>query len=76
MLVLDASALGRLPVTVIFELLALDHELAGRGVTGWVAALPPDALRTIRAAPRWAELEGEDRFYPTALPAVRAFRSG
>jgi hypothetical protein len=41
----------------------------------WIAALPPNALLTARQTPRWSELDQTDRLYPTALTAVRAFRS-
>jgi high affinity sulfate transporter 1 len=74
-LVLDATALAQLSVTVIEEFAELERELGDRGVSLWIAALPPNALLTARQSPRWAELDQADRLYPTALTAVRAFRA-
>jgi sulfate permease, SulP family len=73
-LVLDATALARLPVTVIDEVAELERELGYRDVELWIAALPPVALRTARQTPRWREFDDAGRVYPTALAAVAAFR--
>jgi sulfate permease, SulP family len=72
-LVLDASAVGQLPVTVIDEFAELERELGDRGASLRIAALPPRALRTARQTPRWQELEEAGRLYPTALAAAQAF---
>jgi sulfate permease, SulP family len=74
-LVLDATALAQLSITVIEEFAELERELGDRGVSLWIAALPPSALLTARQSPRWSELDQADRLYPTALTAVRAFRA-
>jgi sulfate permease, SulP family len=74
-LVLDATALAQLSITVIEEFAELERELGDRGVSVWIAALPPSALLTARQTGRWAELDQADRLYPTALTAVHAFRA-
>jgi MFS superfamily sulfate permease-like transporter len=56
-LVLDATALGELSITVIEEFAELERELGDRGVSLWMAGLPPNALLTARQTPRWAELD-------------------
>lgn len=73
-LVLDVSALGLVSVTVIDRFRDLEAELVARGVTFWVAALPPRALETARQLPRWDDLSTAGRIFPTALAAVRHFR--
>lgn len=65
--VVDLTAQALLSLGVTDELLALDHELAGRGAELWFAALSPQAL-----AVATSELDA-GRFHPTALEAVRAF---
>jgi MFS superfamily sulfate permease-like transporter len=72
--VLDASAVGALTVTVIDAVPALDRELVRRGVTFWVASLPPRALATAKLLPRWSELDADGRLHATSLASVRAFR--
>jgi high affinity sulfate transporter 1 len=73
-LVLDATAVGMLPVTVIDQFADLERELAARDVTFWIAALPPRTLATARRTPRWDELVGDRRLYPTSLAAIRHYR--
>jgi MFS superfamily sulfate permease-like transporter len=73
-LVLDATTVSALPLTVVQELGELGHELSDRDVELWIAAFPPRALATARNLPRWEELEERGRFYPTALAALGAFR--
>jgi sulfate permease, SulP family len=73
-LVLDATALAQLTITVIEEFAELERELGDRGVSVWMAAVPPNALLTAGQTLRWAELDQADRLYPTALTAVHAFR--
>jgi len=72
--VLDATALAKVPVTVIDQVAELEHDLGERDVALWIAALPPDALRTARLTTRWQEFDQEGRVHPTALAAVRAYR--
>jgi sulfate permease, SulP family len=73
-LLLDASAVNILTVTVIDALPQLERELISRGVTFWLAGLPPGALATARQLPRWREFDEAGRIHPTALAAVRAYR--
>ena len=75
LLVVDATVQALLPVTVIDQLQDIERELAARDVELWIAALPPRSLATARKTPRWRELEAAGRVHPTALAAVRAFRS-
>jgi SulP family sulfate permease len=51
-LVLDATALAQLTITVIEEFAELERELGDRGVGVWIAALPPNALLTAGQTPR------------------------
>ena len=71
---LDATAVGMLPVTVIDQVADLERELAARDVVFWIAALPPRTLATARRAPRWDELVRDGRLYPTSLAAIRHYR--
>ncbi len=72
--VLDASAVMGATVSVIDEAPMLERALVARGVTFWIAALPPRAAETANLLPRWQELVDAGRIYPTALAAVRAYR--
>lgn len=72
--VLDATTVGALTLTVVGELQELGHELSDDDVELWIAAFPPRALATARQLPRWNELEERRRIHPTALAAVAAFR--
>ena len=72
-LVLDATAVAMLAVTVMDEVAGLEGALAERGVTLWIAALPPAALAAAHKTLRWDQVVGEGRLHPTALAAVRAF---
>jgi len=74
-LALDATALGRVSLTVMHEFAELEHELQDRDVDLWIAALPPNTLRLAQKAPRWPELVQASRLFPTALAAVSAFRT-
>lgn len=74
-LVLDTSTQAAVPVTVIDEMANFEQQLAARNVTLWIAALPPRALATARKTPRWHALDADGRVFPSALAAVRAFRS-
>jgi high affinity sulfate transporter 1 len=74
--VLDASAVTVLPVTVIDAAPEVERELIARGVVFWIAGLTPRARATAEQLPRWRELDDAGRIQPTALAAVRAFRAG
>lgn len=74
-LVLDATPVSQLSTTVAAEFSELDRELDDRGVTLWVAGLPPRALDAARQTPLWPELEQGGRLHPTSLEAVHAFRA-
>ncbi len=72
--VIDASAVPVVPVTVIDRFPDLEAELASRGVRFWIAAIPPRSLATAQQLPRWDEFVSAGRLFPTALAAVREFR--
>ncbi len=72
-LVVDVSAAPVLPVTVLDEFADLQREFDSRGVTLWVAALPPRALDTARQMPGWAAAEAAGRIHPTSLAAAKAY---
>jgi MFS superfamily sulfate permease-like transporter len=46
-----------------------------RDVRLWIVGLPPATLQLARQTPRWQELADASRLFPTALAAIRAFRS-
>ena len=71
--VVDATVQGQLSTTVIDEGAELDRALTERGVILWMAALPPEALRTAQGLPVWPSLVEAGRTYPTALAATRAY---
>jgi sulfate permease, SulP family len=72
-LLLDASSVPGLTVTVLEQFGDLQHELEARGVTMWVGALPPRSLTTAQQLPGWKAAAAEGRVFPTALAAVRAY---
>jgi high affinity sulfate transporter 1 len=71
--VLDLSAVAMVSVTVAMQSGDLERELTSRGVTLWVAGLPPRALALVQEMPRWESFESTGRVYPTALAATRAY---
>ena len=72
---LDTSAVPGLPVTVLDQFADLQRELDARGVTLWIAALPPRALATARQLPGWADRGSRaGRMFPTSLAAVEDVR--
>jgi high affinity sulfate transporter 1 len=73
-LVMDATSVGYLPVTVMDEVGEFEAALAERGAQLWVAALMPDVLTAAQQTARWDEVVGAGRVHATALAAVRAFR--
>jgi high affinity sulfate transporter 1 len=74
-LVLDATTVSALPLTVVEQLRELGQELAERDAELWLAGFPPRALATARQLPRWQGLQENGRVHPTALAAVAAFRA-
>ena len=72
-LVLDSTAVPQVTLTVVDEVLQLQHELDERHVELWFAGLPPKALATARMLPEWDALHRAGRMHPTSLAAVRAF---
>ncbi len=73
--VIDATVIGRLSVTVLEVFRELDQQLRNAGTELWIASLPPRALAQARQAPGWATLHRAGRLYPTASAAVAAFRA-
>ena len=72
-LVIDVTAQGQLPVTVIDEVRELERVLGESHVTLWIAGLPPRSRHTAEQLPRWAELQDAGRVHDTSLAAVRRF---
>jgi high affinity sulfate transporter 1 len=72
-LLLDASSVPALTVTVLEQFGDLQRELDARDVTMWFAALPPRSLATAQQLPGWQAAAAEGRVFPTALAAVRTY---
>ena len=72
-LVVDASAVPVVTVTVLQRVAELDRELGLRGIEPWIAAVPESAAAAARHERTWRTLADEHRLHPTALAAVRAF---
>jgi MFS superfamily sulfate permease-like transporter len=75
-LLLDASSVPALTVTVLEQFGDLQNQLEARDVTMWFAALPPRSLATVQQLPGWQAAAAEGRVFPTALAAVRAYVEG
>ena len=71
--VVDVSAAPVIPVTVLDEFADLQREFDARGVTLWVAALPPRALATARQLPGWGDADAAGRVFPTSPAAAKAY---
>ena len=69
----DATVVGRLSVTVLGVGRELTTELRERGVALWYSSFPPRALEQAHQAPGWDDLDSGGRLYPTATAAVTAF---
>ena len=69
----DATVVGLIPVTVLAVFRETEQQLAEQGVEQWIAALPPRALAQARRTPGWDEMAAAGRVYPTASTAVAAF---
>ena len=74
-LVVDATAVAQLPLTVVAEFAQLERDLHDRGVILWIAGLPPRALQTARRLALWAELDQAGRLHASALAATHAYRA-
>lgn len=72
-LVVDATPMTQLPVTVIDEMIELERAMNDRGVTLWFAGLPPQARHTAEQLPRWRELVDAGRVHDSSLAAVRTY---
>lgn len=70
----DATVVGRLTVSVLEAVRELDEQLAEQDVEMWIAALPPRALEQAHMAPRWADMAAHGRLHPTAAAAVSTYR--
>ncbi len=75
-LVLDATVVGRLSVTVLQVVRELSRQLGDTGVELWIASLPPRALAQARRAPGWNTFERTGRLHPTARAALDAYLAG
>jgi sulfate permease, SulP family len=73
-LVLDLSAVAVLSVTAAMQYADLEREIASRGATLWIAAVPPRTLAAARQMGPFADLEAAGQVFPTALAAMRAYR--
>jgi high affinity sulfate transporter 1 len=71
--VVDATAVGRLSVTLLQVFRDLDQELRDRGVELWIASLPPRALEQARMSPGWDTIDRAGRLHPTTRAALDAF---
>jgi MFS superfamily sulfate permease-like transporter len=54
--VLDATSLSRVTLTVTQEFAELDRELRDLGAVAWIAGLPPSALTMVERLPLYAGL--------------------
>lgn len=68
--IVDCSRLSRVSLTVMHAFLDLAKDLAGDGVTIYFAALPPDALATVRLTPVGREYEAKGRILGSVEEAV------
>lgn len=73
--VVDATPIARVTLTVTQEFAELERELAEHGAVVWIAGLPPHTLELSKHLPLWPVLEQEQRIYPTTLAALREYRS-
>jgi SulP family sulfate permease len=71
--VVDATAVGMLSLTVLSAMRDSQRNLAEQGVTLWVASLPERSLAMARRTPGWAAWNKTGRLWPTVSDAVAAF---
>ena len=69
-LVIDTTAQAETPLSVVSEYAQLERDLTDRGVTLWIAGLPPRSLALAKQLPSWDRLEQAGRLHPTALAAL------
>jgi sulfate permease, SulP family len=72
-LILDISAIARVPLAVVDEFRELQRELAMRETEVWFASVPPKTLAMARQLPSWNDIEGSGRYFTTVLSAARAY---
>jgi len=70
----DATSVGALSLTILSAMRDSERELTERGVTLWVASLPERALTMARRAPGWSSWDKAGRVWPTVNDAVAAYR--
>lgn len=73
---LDATAVGRLSMTILSRMHDLERALNGEGIELWVSSLPETALKMARRTPGWARWSQEGRVWPTTADAVAAHLRG
>jgi high affinity sulfate transporter 1 len=74
-LVLDLAAVAMPSVTAAMQFTDLEREVASRGVTLWLAAVPPRTMAAVRQMARFSELLDSGGIHPTALAAARAHQA-
>jgi MFS superfamily sulfate permease-like transporter len=74
-LVLDMTVQSEATFAVAAEYEQFERDLNDRGVTLWVAGLPPRSLAFARQLPAWQRLDDAGHLFPTALAAVRTYRT-
>ncbi|WP_051063269.1 SulP family inorganic anion transporter [Ilumatobacter nonamiensis] len=73
--IVDASATVRATVTVIDQLDELDQRIQERDASLWLTALPVQSFESLQNLPAWQAWDDEGRLHPTALAAVREYRT-
>lgn len=71
--VLDATAVGRLSMTILSRMHDIERALNAEGLELWVSSLPQSALKMARHTPGWARWSQEGRVWPTTGDAVAAY---
>lgn len=72
----DATAIGGLSMTILSAVRDSDRALAEQGVTLWVSSLRPRTADMARRSPGWPDWAASGRVWPTVTDAVTAYRSG
>jgi len=73
--IVECSAIPDFEYTALRSLIAAEERLSDRGVTLWLCALNPEALRMVNASALGATL-GTDRMFFNLRDAVKAFEHG
>lgn len=71
-LLLDCDAIPDIEYTALRALMEFEEQLQDRGITLWLAALNPEALRIVRQAPLGKEL-GAERMHLNLEQAVESY---